>query len=186
MQIRIATELDTPQIAQLHASSWQIAYRGVLSDAYLDRDVVRDRLTLWQHRLSQPTPNQYVLVAVHEGELVAFVCLYGAYDPKWGTLVDNLHVCYSSQRQGIGALLMKEAAIWCCQTHPHQGVYLWVLQPNLPAQEFYNHLGASNAESDVWASPDGREVPMFRFMWPHPKALANRMANIIPENKPRH
>jgi GNAT superfamily N-acetyltransferase len=179
MQIRIATELDTEQIAQLHANSWRLAYRGMLSDAYLEQEVERDRLSLWQNRLSEPMLNQQILVAEQDRKLVAFVCWYAANDLKWGTLVDNLHVHQSLQRRGIGALLMKEVASWCCQTHPSQGIYLWVLQPNLSAQVFYDRLGARNAESDVWSPPDGGAVPMFRFVWAHPKALANGVAKII-------
>lgn len=181
MQIRTATELDIQSIAQMHAASWQIAYRGMLSDAYLDHQVERDRLALWQDRLAKPTPNQRVWVAEQEDKLIGFVCLYGTHDPQWGTLIDNLHVYQSYQRRGIGALLMKKAADWCCQVHPSQSVYLWVLQANLSAQAFYQCLGAHKVESDIWSAPDGKTVPLFRFAWPSLETLVNGVADIVPE-----
>lgn len=162
----------------MHAASWQIAYRGILSDAYLDHEVERDRLALWQGRLAESAPNQHVWVAEEEDKLVGFVCLYGAHDPQWGALVDNLHVHQSYQRRGIGALLMKEVADWCCQVHPSQSVYLWVLQANQSAQAFYQRLGAYNVGSEVWSAPDGETVPMLRFAWSSLEALVNGVADI--------
>ena len=54
---------------------------------------------------------------------------------------------------------------------PDHGIYLWVLQSNMAAQKFYERLGARNAESAVWQSPDGGAVAEFRFVWPNADAL---------------
>lgn len=62
MNIRRATYQDVGSIADLHAASWRYAYRGALSEKFLAGDIVADRKTLWEQRLSQPS-NQLVIVA---------------------------------------------------------------------------------------------------------------------------
>ena len=39
LTLREGTEHDAAAIAQLHADSWRSAYRGMLSDEYLDHRV---------------------------------------------------------------------------------------------------------------------------------------------------
>lgn len=41
---RTAGSSDSARVAELHAASWQSAYRGFLSEAYLDTDVPAERL----------------------------------------------------------------------------------------------------------------------------------------------
>ncbi|MDQ3147017.1 MAG: hypothetical protein M3R01_08840 [Actinomycetota bacterium] len=38
-------------------------YRGAYSDAYLDGDVLADRLAVWTGRLTQPVPSHCTIVA---------------------------------------------------------------------------------------------------------------------------
>jgi hypothetical protein len=44
MTYREATANDAEKIAALHARYWQIHYRGILSDAFLDGEVEENRL----------------------------------------------------------------------------------------------------------------------------------------------
>ncbi len=165
LQIREASNSDAPGIARLHAESWRIAYRGVLSDAYLDGEAVADRSSVWQARFRQPAANQYVALAENDGVMVGFVCVYGADDAEWGSLLENIHVSHEHQRTGIGAQLLAHVASWCAHGHPDSGMYLWVLEPNLPAQQFYQRLGAAKVGQAVWSPPDGGAVPKFRYAW---------------------
>jgi GNAT superfamily N-acetyltransferase len=165
---------DVPEVAAVHADSWRTAYRGALSDEFLDGDILRNRLELWQARLSAPSPNQLVLVAEHEGRIAGFACAYGADDQRWGTLLDNLHVRRELHGRGIGRQLMVEVAAWNQRHYPDQGIYLWVLEQNQPAQGFYRRLGAFDAGGDVWAPPGGGSVPRRRYAWSAPGSLLGR------------
>jgi len=171
MRMREAIPSDSLKIARLHAENWRTTYRGVLSDTYLDNQAEAERSTVWQERFTQPAPNQYIVVAEEQSEIAGFACVFGADDPQWGTLLDNFHVAQAVRRRGVGALLMGAVASWCKRTHADLGIYLWVLQSNIAAQKFYERLGARNAESSVWQSPDGGAVPEFRFVWPNAEAL---------------
>lgn len=177
MRIRLAHARDATGIASLHARSWRVAYRGMLSDAYLDGPVEAERAQLWHNRFAQPAPNQYVVVAEAAEQIVGFACAYGAEDPTWGTLLENLHVAQEHKRRGIGAGLVAQVASWSAQTHPEASLHLWVLKPNLPAQNFYQVLGAEHIESAVWHPPEGGPVPQIRLVWRQPQSLLARVTD---------
>ena len=165
MPIRLATPEDAARIAALHAANWRATYRGILSDAYLDDEVMADRLGDWIGRFAAPQPNQQVIVAETEGALAGFACVYTADDPRWGSLLENLHVDRALKGQGLGARLMGAAARCCAEQAPGLGLYLWVLEANGAARRFYERLGAVNAEAAVWTPPDSGTVPKFRYAW---------------------
>jgi len=171
MKTRLATREDAEVIAHLHAESWRVAYRGIFRDDFLDGDVIADRETVWHERLSSPVSNQYVLVAEKSGDLVGFVCAYGNEDPVFGTFIDNLHVRADQKRQGIGRELMRNVACWSRENHPLAGIYLSVLEPNVPARRFYESLGAINFESRNWEPPGGGQVVDLRYTWPDSQKL---------------
>jgi ribosomal protein S18 acetylase RimI-like enzyme len=178
MQIRLARESDAESIARLHAASWRTAYRGSLSDAYLDGPIETERIELWRGRFAQPAENQFVVVAESNGRIVGFGCAYGGQDPQWGTFLDNLHVDPEHKRQGIGAQLMGRVASWSAAAYPGQGIYLWVLESNHAARRFYERLGAETAGSDIWNPPDGTALPKLRMVWRSVDALSAGVAGI--------
>src|SRR5258706_4959299 len=102
LQFREATKNDINSIAMLHAESWQKFYRGIWSDEFLDKDVYENRLNTWDSRLKFPPGNQYILLAENDNSLCGFACIYIDDDPRFGTLLDNLHVITGSQGSGIG------------------------------------------------------------------------------------
>jgi hypothetical protein len=64
---RAATEHDAEGIAQLHADSWRRNYRDAFSDAYLDGDLVAERLSVWTDRLRPPHAGTFTIVAERPG-----------------------------------------------------------------------------------------------------------------------
>ena len=167
MQIRKANPADADKIARLHAMSWRSAYRGMLIDAYLDGDIFAERNALWAERLVHPPSNQYVAVVEAEAReaLVGFVCVFGQHDPKWGALVDNIHVSPDLKRSGIGSQLIKTAEKWNLRHNNDRAMHLWVLEPNTAAQAFYLNLGAREVERSTWLAPDGSNIKQLRFAW---------------------
>jgi len=154
-------------VATLHAESWRAHYRGAYRDEYLDGDVVRDRFRVWEERLSTPTPvpNQFVVLAEDDGDLIGFACVYGGDDETWGSLLDNIHVRPDYQQRGVGAALLAEVAAWCRERHADCGLYLWVLQQNHRAQRFYQRLGASDHGGEISEPPGGGQIHGRRYAW---------------------
>lgn len=155
MKLRQALPSDCELIAALHAASWRFAYRGALSDEYLSVDIMSDRLALWTNRLHHPNESQYIVVACEGSELLGFACANVGDDPTWGSLLDNIHVAQTAHRKGVGTQLLKAVAFHCSTNSPTAGLYLWVLQNNINAQNFYYSHGAKNVGEDVWDAPGG-------------------------------
>ena len=165
MDIRTATIDDAEAIALLHAESWRTTYRGLFQEVFLDQHVFQDRRDTWNQRFTKPQENQIVLVAEQEQELCGFACAFGDEDHRWGTLLDNLHVCSTRKRQGIGKRLLIEIARWSNQRYPGTGLHLAVLESNVLARRFYEALGATNQESQLWEPPGGGVVKEFIYAW---------------------
>jgi ribosomal protein S18 acetylase RimI-like enzyme len=163
---RIATAEDAEPIARLHAESWRTAYRGILSDDFLDNDVVEDRRALWDVRFANPIPQRGVIVIEDEGGIAGFICVEGLEDARWGSLIDNLHVAPDRKHSGIGRTLMREGSSWLTEHYGEAPVYLWVLEANSNARRFYERLGASNAETVLNKTADGVINRSCRYTWP--------------------
>lgn len=171
IRIRPADREDADTLAQLHAESWRVAYRGMFRDEFLDGDVFADRKSVWRQRLDDPRINQNVLVAEDDEGVCGFVCAYACEDAVLGTFVDNLHVRLDRKRNGIGRRLMSAVASWSIEICPDAGMYLEVLELNTPARRFYEALGANRVSAWLWEPPGGGELVSLKYAWLSPDAL---------------
>jgi ribosomal protein S18 acetylase RimI-like enzyme len=174
--IRRGALADVEAVAGLHADSWRRHYRGAYSDAYLDGDVGADRLEVWSQRLAADDGSTVTLIAVDKGALVGFVHVAYDADPRWGSLVDNLHVVWGRKRDGIGSRLLAAAARAVVE-HGEDGVYLWVLEQNTEAQAFYEARGGRRADRRPVPPPGGDADRLngsptgLRYVWTDPAVL---------------
>jgi GNAT superfamily N-acetyltransferase len=175
MEYRNATARDVDAIAQLHVDSWRRNYRGAYSDAFLDGDVVADRMAVWMARLAQPAPNACTVVAEVDGAVVGFAHTILDDDPTWGALLDNLHVVHDLKGRGVGTRLMAETAVTVLERAPSTGLYLWVLEGNTRARAFYAARGGRCVGQQVSEPPGGGAIVGLRYVWPDPALLLLRM-----------
>jgi ribosomal protein S18 acetylase RimI-like enzyme len=172
MVIRDAANSDVLGIAHLHVESWRSAYRGILSDDYLENHAHRDRLAVWQERLSAMAPNpMFVMVAEAGTQLAGFACVFPDEDAVFGSFLDNLHVAPQLTGRGIGRQLLSAAAARLLTSGSRAGLYLWVLEQNHRARRFYKKAGGKFAGSVVSSMPDGQRVVALRFQWPDASRL---------------
>ena len=176
MQIRQARLQDAAAIAALHAKNWQQDYHASLSAYYLHSQVRQERLALWQMRLQQPAANQRIWLAENNGDLCGFVCAHGGQDAQWGTYIDNLHVAAAARRSGLGRRLLATVAQWHDVMYPSLGLYLWTIQINTGAIEFYQACGASTQDIDIWHAPDDSKVSVIRLTWSDAQVLRRHSA----------
>jgi hypothetical protein len=101
-RFRAARPDDAHAVAGLHTDSWQRHYRGAYSDAFLDGEVSEYLARMWTERLATPGPQARTIVAEYDGEVVGIAHTLLGEDPRWGALIDNLHVRYALKRQGSG------------------------------------------------------------------------------------
>lgn len=174
---RLRRPSDATAIADLHADSWRRAYRGFLSDSYLDHAVQADRAGVWRRRFQEPDPRLITVTVVGEadGKLQGFAHSIADDDPQWGTLLDNLHVRHDVRRLGIASRLMAETGAWLEANGHGGGVYLWVIERNHTARRLYDAVGGRPVGSGVWAAPDGGKVPSLRYWWARAADLGSRL-----------
>ena len=158
--IREASLDDLANIAGLHAQSWRDNYHSVLAADYLNDKVV----------------------AEIDGTFCGFICVLGANDPKFGTIIDNLHVKIGSKGQGTGSRLLAAAASWSIENYSEHDLYLEVLACNSNAIGFYQAKGGKNINTAYWHTPCDSKVKEFLYSWGSPENLANSLANNFVEN----
>jgi ribosomal protein S18 acetylase RimI-like enzyme len=180
-QFRLAGPADAEAVANLHADSWRRHYRGAYSDAFLDGNVVADRLAVWTDRLREPDPRRCTILA--EGvSLVGFANTIFDHDPTWGALLENLHVADRHKRRGIASRLLALTAEALIARPERTGLYLWVLEQNVEAQAFYEACGGRCVGRGLVAPPGGiasrvtGSPAKLRYAWPEPAGVGSATA----------
>ncbi len=170
---RPASTGDASRIARLHADSWRVAYRGILTDEYLDGPVFADRESLWFSRFVEghDAPLRVIVMETAEGELLGFGCLRPDADPQFGVLLDNLHVRPDIRHHGLGTQLITAVARESFTQQPDKPLHLWVLEANRNARAFYQRRGGEEAGTQCQRMPDGREYACLRVLWSDPYSL---------------
>jgi ribosomal protein S18 acetylase RimI-like enzyme len=178
--LRRARPSDNGAIAALHADSWRRHYRGAYSDAFLDGDVVADRLSVWTERLGRADAGSWTLLAEDADGVIGFAHVVFDEDPTWGSLLDNIHVAHAYQRRGVGSDLLVRAARVVAEPPNPPRFYLWVHEQNEAAQAFYAAYGARRVERVEVGPPGG--VPgrlngspyKLRYVWDAPSAFVQQ------------
>lgn len=165
IEFRTARPQDAASIAKIHAHNWQTTYRGIYSDTFLDNDVTTERATAWRQRLESPAPNQVITVALLDGEVSGFACLFLEHDPVYGALLDNLHVAAEARGTGIGKQLMGKCAGAIVARSARHNMYLWVYVKNVNAIAVYDRLGGMNAGTEPQHHVDGSVADAYRYVW---------------------
>ena len=175
LRFRLAVASDAEAVAAIHADSWRRHYRSAYSDEFLDGDVQPERLAVWSERLRAPDDARLTIVAENHESLVGFAHTMFEHDPRWGALVDNLHVVYGEKRRGIGSRLISRTARPVLERGT--GLYLWVLEQNADARAFYEARGGRSVERALVPPPGGianrlKGTPFgLRYAWPDPAVL---------------
>jgi ribosomal protein S18 acetylase RimI-like enzyme len=163
--IRAASTLDAEAIGALHRASWQAAYRGIVSDEFLDGITLESRIVRWRQLLSSSeSPLSETIVAV-DGDTIVGVCRSGPRrQPEAGGIgeVYALHVEPGSWRHGIGTMLLDET-LRRLAGRGFTGAVLWVLRDNWNARHFYEAQGWSATGEEVVDDRSGYAIPETRY-----------------------
>ncbi|MFZ3451979.1 GNAT family N-acetyltransferase [Arthrobacter sp. 7Tela_A1] len=143
--IRQAAAQDSEPLAELHVAAWRAAYRGIMSDDYLDGMDVARVADGWRRNLGTPNPGTTYLVAAVAGRPVGFAAFGpapGEDDAGTGELrAINVHPGWWGR--GAGSALFTEAerrlaGLGCARA------FLWVARENRRAHLFYERHGWTN------------------------------------------
>ena len=135
--IRDARLDDAAELARVHVTSWQAAYRGLIDSDFLDSLDVADRTANWSRILRQTRGR--ALVAESDGEIVGFCVVGPSIDLDWGE-VYSIYLAPEHWGRGHGRELLTAAERALADSGHHQAM-LWVLDTNQRARDFYERQG---------------------------------------------
>ncbi len=146
MLLRPAEPGDASAVARVHVRSWQVAYRGLMSQDYLDQLRSEDRAAIYDFATADPA-KPHTIVAVKDDSILGFATTMPARDKDvagYGELA-ALYVDPDHWGRGIGVALVQAARAHLIKAGFRKAM-LWVLAGNTRADRFY--------QTDQWL-PDG-------------------------------
>lgn len=148
--LRLAQPDDAIAVAELHVRSWQVAYRGLLFDDYLD--ALQPEVWAQRYTFADPDPLKPATILAQERDVI---CGFATIGPSGGEDTDSagellaLYVDPERHGVGVGRALIHEARARLARQGFREAC-LWVLLGNERAERFYR--------IDGW-SPDGARRP---------------------------
>lgn len=142
MIVRHMHKEDIPVVARAQAAAWRKAFRGILSDPYLEALTVEQFEASWRDIIERSYRTN--LVVEQAGAVVGFVGFGPA--PKDEAAGQNLGEIYGIYvhpdhwRSGAGGALLSEALARLGQAG-FARVILWTMRDNLAARRFYEKNG---------------------------------------------
>jgi GNAT superfamily N-acetyltransferase len=154
MLLRTAQPADAAAVAAVHVRSWQVAYRALLPDDYLDG--LRPEERARRYTFGQPAPQQpETIVAVEGGTIRGFATTGPCRDDDRRGTGELLALYVDPDRwgRGIGRALMRGARAHLAG-QGFDEASLWVIAGNDRAESFYRIDGwvpdGSRRLDEVW------------------------------------
>jgi GNAT superfamily N-acetyltransferase len=156
LSVRAAEAADAMEVAGVHVRSWQLGYRGLLPDGYLDGLRPEDRARRYTFGRS-PADGPTTIVALQDGDIRGFATIGPAGDAE-DTSIGELLALYVDPGcwgLGVGRRLILEARRRLAERSFAEAI-LWVFAGNERAEAFYradgwNPDGARRAD-EVWGA----------------------------------
>ncbi len=137
--VRDAVAREALAVAGVHVRSWQVAYRGLIDDGYLDALSVSDRASRYRFDSSDPASPR-VRVLERDGDIVGLsITSLDLDDPVLGVL-GALYVEPGHWSSGAGRALITDARAVLASLGCSRAA-LWVLEGNQRAMKFYERDG---------------------------------------------
>lgn len=129
MEIRTATVADALAVETVRVTSWRLAYRGIVTDSYLDAMMIDPHRRVSIIKAGRAT----TLIALQGSDPVGMAVFGPSRDDDInGVELYAIYVLPSAWRAGVGSALLTACG-------PPGSV--WVLQDNERAQAFYVRHG---------------------------------------------
>ncbi len=147
--LRPAEPADAMDVARVHVRAWQVAYRNLLPDGYLDGLKPEDRARRYTFGGTDPHEPMTTVAVDERGTIRGFVTTCAARDadvPGYGELA-AIHVDPDWWGRGVGVALLASARVFLLDSGFRRAI-LWMLVGNVRAERFY--------AKDGWA-PDGTQ-----------------------------
>ena len=139
--IRYSTIKDALGVAEVHVSSWQQAYQGLLPDDFLCSLSTKQRFEIWKNAIHN-FPEQTIIYE-QEKRIIGFSNFGKNRDPDLSEETGEIRALYLLAEywsNGIGYQLLKYS-LEKLEERGFKKVSLWVLDTNQRAINFYQKAG---------------------------------------------
>jgi GNAT superfamily N-acetyltransferase len=143
--IRSAGIGDAAAITEAQVAAWQLAYRGIMPDRYLD-DLSEEKAGATERRrlhIARPDdPRVFNLVAEYDGEVAGWLCAGPSRDDDRSATTGEIGAVYihpDHWRSGVGSALMT-VALQRLAEEGYTEAILWVFEENPGARRFYERF----------------------------------------------
>jgi L-amino acid N-acyltransferase YncA len=142
MNIREAISADAEEIADIHISAWQFAYRGIMDDSLLNSMDRTKKVVAWADAIDNLGWSIYV--SQDNGKITGFVHVseYRDDDMNEGNIgeVASLYIRPELVGTGLGRALFAEG-LNRLEMQGFTRIALWVLEQNERSISFYEKFG---------------------------------------------
>jgi ribosomal protein S18 acetylase RimI-like enzyme len=140
MHVRRGRPGEELAVARVHVGTWQVAYRGIVPDDYLDAMDVDRRAEAYDDDMFTDDERPF-LVAEVDGEIVGFAVAGDSRDADGEGELYSMYVDRSAWGSGVATALMDETLAFLRARYAT--ATLWVLRDNPRARRFYENHGWS-------------------------------------------
>ncbi|MCL2546256.1 MAG: GNAT family N-acetyltransferase [Oscillospiraceae bacterium] len=164
--IRHAHIGDVPRMSYVYATSWRTAFRGTLSDEYLD-NLADDHWveTFTKNFNGEHVPAPRGLVCAVDGVVIGALHYGHSQDERWP---DDGEICSCYMLPEFWGQNLGHAMISKAMEHlrfdGYKTAYLWVLDNNLRAQKAYARLGFTSEGTCNPMHFAGRNITNIRYV----------------------
>lgn len=156
--IRLATRADAPDMANIHARSWEVAYKDIIPAEYI-KEKNSTRAARWERILSAENKIHYIIlngntavgmltIGAPQHENIEIKNDIGIDDSFWELHSIYLHPDY--YHRGIGTIAL-DFAMNKAREAGKTNMLLWVFEENKNAVKFYEKCGfAADGASKVY------------------------------------
>jgi ribosomal protein S18 acetylase RimI-like enzyme len=139
--IRQAMQQDAARIAQINVETWHFAYKGIISDEYLNTLSIEKRTADWYRILDPSNTRTYTIIIQDQNDIVQGYCSGGLSRINgFQAEIYALYLDPASHKKGLGRALI-EAFMHYCREQDLTSICVLVLSNN-PACGFYQAMGA--------------------------------------------
>lgn len=142
--VRPARDRDLETLASIHVQAWRETHAGLIAEPAATGMSLEARVALWRPRFQGAAAGRGIWLGLDAAGVPAGFLACGARRPDGPEAEAEIHALYlraRAQRQGLGRMLMAEAARFLA-SEGFASLGLWVLAVNAGAIAFYRALGA--------------------------------------------
>ena len=151
---------DRMEISKIYEESWKFAYNGIIPQDYLD-SISEGR---WVSSLDDR--NWKILVCVDDGRIVGTSSFSKSRFEQfqwWGEII-SIYLLPEYIGKGYGKILM-EATLLELKRQGYENVFLWVLEENIRARDFYERFGFFPTDDFLDDNIGGKDLREVRYVY---------------------